>query len=169
MIIRDAVDADMPTVRDIYNATILTTTGAWTETLQTLRERRTWFRHQQRVGYPVIVAESEGFVVGFAAYESFRGAGKWPGYRHTAEHSIHVDRSYWGRGIGRSLLEALMDRARDADIHVMVAAVDSANIESIRFHARLGFVEVARMPETGRKFGRWLDLVLMQRILDDRR
>ena len=169
MIVRDAVDADMPTVRDIYNATILTTTGAWTETLQTLRERRTWFRHQQRVGYPVIVAESEGVVVGFAAYESFRGAGKWPGYRHTAEHSIHVDRSYWGRGIGRSLLEAPMDRARDADIHVMVAAVDSANIESIRFHARLGFVEVARMPETGRKFGRWLDLVLMQRILDDRR
>jgi len=158
----------MPTVRDIYNATILTTTGAWTETLQTLRERRTWFRHQQRDGHPVLVADDDGAVVGFTAYESFRGSGKWPGYRYTMEHSIHVARSHWGCGIGRRLLEALIARARAADVHVMVAAVDSANTESIRFHDKLGFIEVARMPQIGRKFDRWLDLVLMQRILDAR-
>ncbi len=165
MTIRDAVAGDMPAVRDLYNATILTTTAAWTEQPQTLRARQTWFRHQQRDAYPVLVAETAGNVVGFTAYASFRGSGKWPGYRHTVEHTIHVDEDHWGRGIGRTLLEALVDRARDQDIHAMVAAIDSGNTESIAFHERLGFTTVARMPEVGRKFDRWLDLVLMQRII----
>jgi L-amino acid N-acyltransferase len=163
--IRDAADADLPALRDLYNATILTTTGAWTDRLQTLRERRTWFRRQQRDEYPVLVAAVAGRVVGFTAYGSFRGSGKWPGYRHTVEHTIHVHEDYWGRGIGRLLLEALIERARADDVHVMVAAIDSANTESIAFHERLGFATVARMPEVGREFDRWLDLVLMQRII----
>ena len=163
--VRDAFDGDMPVLRDLYNATILTTTGAWTDRSQTLRERRAWFRRQQRDQYPVLAAEVAGSVVGFAAYGSFRGSGKWPGYRYTVEHTIHVHEDYWGRGIGRSLLEALIERARANDVHVMVAAVDSANSESIAFHQRLGFATVARMPEVGRKFDRWLDLVLMQRII----
>ena len=163
--VRDAVDGDMALVRDLYNASILTTTGAWTESLQTLRERRTWFRRQQRCGYPVLAAEVAGKVVGFTAYGSFRGSGKWPGYRHTVEHTIHVHEDCWGRGIGRSLLEALIELARASGVHVMVAAVDGANTESIAFHQRLGFRTVARMPEVGRKFDRWLDLVLMQRII----
>ena len=165
MRIRDAADDDMPALRDIYNALIPTTTGAWTESLQTLRERRTWFRQQRAANFPVLVAEIDGNVVGFAAYGSFRGSGKWPGYRHTVEHTIHLREHVWGRGIGRQLLEALMERARTDDVHVMVGAIDSANLESIAFHERLGFQIVARMPEVGRKFDRWLDLVLMQRIL----
>jgi L-amino acid N-acyltransferase len=165
VIVRDATDADMPVVRNIYNATIPTSTAAWTETLETLNERRAWFRQQQRDGSPVLVADRDGTVVGFAAYESFRGSGKWPGYRCTVEHSIHVERSHWGNGVGRGLLETLIDRARGAGIHVMVAGVDSQNLDSIRFHERLGFTEVARMPQVGRKFDQWLDLVLMQRIL----
>jgi L-amino acid N-acyltransferase YncA len=111
------------------------------------------------------VAEAGGTVVGFAAYGSFRGSGKWPGYRHTVEHTIHVHKDYWGRGIGRSLLNALIERARSNDVHVMVAAVDGANQDSISFHERLGFTTVARMPEVGRKFDQWLELVLMQRII----
>lgn len=165
VIVRDAVEGDMHALTDLYNAGVLTTTGAWTESLQTLRERRTWFRRQQRFGYPVLVAEVAGTVVGFTAYASFRGSGKWPGYRHTVEHTIHVHEDYWGRGLGRSLLEALIERARAHGVHVMVAAVDGANTESIAFHSRLGFTTVARMPEVGRKFDRWLDLVLMQRII----
>ena len=165
MNVRDAVDGDMPALRDLYNALIPTTTVAWTETRQTLRERLAWFRRQQREGYPVLVAEAGGRVVGFAAYGSFRGSGKWPGYRYTVEHTIHVHEDHWNQGIGRSLLVALIDRARAEGVHVMVAAVDGANTESIAFHERLGFTTVARMPEVGRKFDRWLDLVLMQRIL----
>jgi len=163
--VRTALDGDMPVVRDLYNALIPTTTVAWTEKPETLRERMTWYRAQQRAGYPVLVVEIEGTVVGFASYASFRGDGKWPGYRHTVEHTIHVDEGHWGRGLGRMLLEELVEQARRADVHVMVAAVDAANVESVAFHERLGFVVVARMAEVGRKFDRWLDLVLMQRIL----
>jgi L-amino acid N-acyltransferase YncA len=163
--VRAAVDGDMPVVRDLYNALIPTTTVAWTETSETLRARMAWYRARQRAGQPVLVVETEGRVVGFASYASFRGEGRWPGYRHTVEHTIHIDEDHWGNGLGRMLLEALIEHARGADVHVMVAAVDAANVESVMFHERLGFEVVARMPEVGRKFDRWLDLVLMQRIL----
>ena len=129
----------MPRLRDLYNALIPTTTVAWTESLQTLRERRAWFRRQQRFGYPVMVGEIGGDVVGFAAYGSFRGSGKWPGYRHTVEHTIHVQEDLRGHGIGGQLLDALIARARNADVHVMVAAIDGDNTDSIAFHERLGF------------------------------
>jgi phosphinothricin acetyltransferase len=157
--------SDMGALRALYNALVPTTTVAWTEELQTLRQRQAWFRAQTRAQYPVLVAETDGGVVGFTAYASFRGSGKWPGYRHTVEHTIHVAEEHWGHGIGRLLLEALIDRARSDDVHVMVGAVDGENPDSIAFHQRLGFDVVARMPEVGRKFDRWLDLVLMQRIL----
>jgi phosphinothricin acetyltransferase len=163
--IRDALDTDMPALRDLYNALIPTSTVAWTEVLQTLRERRAWFGEQQRCGFPVLVGEADGQVVAFAAYSSFRGSGKWPGYRYTVEHTIHVREDLWGRGIGRALLEELIERARIAEMHVMVAAIDGANTDSIAFHERLGFSIVARMPEVGRKFDEWLDLVLMQRLV----
>jgi len=91
---------------------------------------------------------------------------RWPGYRFTVEHSVHVRQDRWGRGIGRMLVEALVDRARLEEKHVMVAGIDASNVRSIRFHERLGFFEVARMPEIGEKFGRRLDLVLVQRLLD---
>lgn len=165
MIIRDAIDDDMPAVRDLYNALIPTTTVGWTEVLQTLRQRRAWYRKQQKAGFPVLVADDDGEVVGFAAYGSFRGEGKWPGYRFTVEHTIHVRESHWGRGVGRMLLTALAERACQSSIHVMVAAIDGDNEASIRFHESLGFAIVGRMPEVGWKFGRRLELVLMQRIL----
>jgi L-amino acid N-acyltransferase YncA len=163
--VRDAAAGDMHAVREIYNALIPTTTIAWTEERETVRSRMTWFRAQQRAGNPVLVVEQSGVVVGFASYAAFRGEGRWPGYRHTVEHTIHVSQDHWGRGLGRQLLQALTERARAADVHVMVAAVDAENDESITFHERVGFSVVGRMPEVGRKFDRWLDLVLMQRIL----
>jgi phosphinothricin acetyltransferase len=165
--VRDATAADLPAVRDLYNALISTTTVAWTEEPESLPHREAWFREQQRRGFPVVVAERDGAVVGYAAYADFRGEGKWPGYRHTVEHSIHVRREDWGLGVGRALLGELMTRARRDGIHVMVAAVDGDNVDSIRFHERLGFTVVGRLPQVGRKFDRWLDLVLLQCVFDD--
>ena len=107
-----------------------------------------------------------GDVVGYCCWAGFRGGERFTGYRHTVEHTIHVRHDARRRGAGRLLLTRLMDRARQEDVHVMVAGIDSTNGPSIAFHAALGFQEVARMPETGRKFDRWLDLVLMQRILE---
>ena len=169
MIVRDANTQDLPAIRDIYNALISTTTIAWSDHTQTLRQRQAWFRRQQQAGNPVLVAEDQGTVVGFCSYGSFRGAGQWSGYRFTVEHTIHVARSHWGAGVARELLGALIDRAIAADIHVMVGAIDSDNVSSIRFHEKHGFVIVGTMPEIGRKFDRWLNLVLMQRILHPER
>jgi L-amino acid N-acyltransferase len=167
VIIRDATGVDMAAVCDIYNALIPTTTIAWTESTQTLAERIEWFTEQEARGFPCLVADDAGAVIGFASYGSFRGDGKWPGYKFTVEHTIHVARSHWGIGVGRALLETLIERAQEAGLHVMVGGIDGANTASIRFHEALGFTEVARMPQTGSKFGRWLDLVFVQRILSD--
>ncbi len=167
-LIRDASDDDVRAITAIYNALIPTHTVTWTEQVSTEADQAASLARHQREGFPVMVAEIDGVVVGFASYEHFRGEGKWPGYRSTAEHSIHVREAYWSRGVGRALMEGLIERARSAGIHVLVGAIDAGNQASLRFHARLGFVEVARMPETGQKFGRWLDLVLVQRVLDER-
>ncbi len=165
--IRDATVADMAAVTTLYNALIPTTTVAWTEELEHPSTRVEWFVRQTLANHPVLVADADGVVVGFASYGSFRGEGRWPGYRSTVEHTIHVAQAAWGRGVGRQLLTELIDRAADAGIHAVVGAVDADNIESIRFHERLGFAEVARMPQVGLKFGRRLDLVLLQRVLAD--
>jgi L-amino acid N-acyltransferase len=166
VIIRDATAADMPPVADLVNATIPTTSAAWTESLETYEYRAVWFEDQQKAANPILVAEDDGKVVAFASYGEFRDSHKWPGYRFTVEHSVHVREAHWGQGIGRALVEALIERALADGKHVMVAAIDGGNDASIRLHERLGFTEVGRMPEIGFKFGHWLNLVLMQRILD---
>jgi phosphinothricin acetyltransferase len=166
ILVRDATFADLPATLAIYNELIETTTIAWTEHHQTLDERAAWFAEQQRRGFPVLVADDGGEVVGVTAYGDFRDSIHWPGYRHTVELSIHVRGDRRHSGIGRLMIDALIERARESAVHVMVAGIDADNVDSIRFHERMHFVEVARMPETGRKFGRWLDLVVMQRVLD---
>lgn len=161
---RDAVVDDLPAILDIYNASILTTT-AWSDRAQTLEERAAWFDARCAAGDVVLVAADGDEVVGFAAYGPFRDNDLWPGYRFTVEHTVHVLASHHGRGLGRALLERLLERATDAGIHAVIAAVDAENAGSIAFHRALGFTEVGRLPEIGWKFDRWLDLVLMQRVL----
>lgn len=166
VVVRDATVADLPEITAIYNALLHTTTHEWTEQLHTVSEREEWLAEQNATGRPALVAVDGGEVVGWATYGDFRDSARWPGYRHTVEHSIHVREDRWGSGIGRMLIEALVDRARREGKHVMVAGIDAANTGSIRFHEQVGFFVVARMPEIGEKFGRRLDLVLMQRMLE---
>ena len=163
MRIRDATADDLAAISAIYNATIPTTTAAWTEHPESLADRQAWFAHQQAAGNATLVAEDEGTVVGFTAYGDFRDTTKWPGYCHVVELTVHVTEAHWGAGVGRALIAELVDRARAAGKTQIVAGIDGDNEASIRFHRRLGFREVARMPQIGIKFGRLLDLVLMQR------
>jgi L-amino acid N-acyltransferase YncA len=164
--VRDAVPDDLAEITAIYNALLETTTHEWTEELHTVDERAEWLASQNAARFPALVAIDSGEVVGWATYGDFRDSVRWPGYRFTVEHSIHVREDHWGRGVGRLLIDALIERARQAGKHVMVAGIDADNTGSIRFHERLGFVEVGRMPGIGEKFGRRLGLVLMQRTVD---
>jgi phosphinothricin acetyltransferase len=166
--VRDATADDVAAITEIYNELIPTRSVTWTDHLDTVEERSAWLDRQQARGHPVLVAEDDGVVAGFASYGEFRDNAKWPGYRYTVELSIHVRDGRWGRGIGRALMTELLDRARQNGMHVMIAAVDGENPESIAFHERMGFAVVGRLEQTGTKFGRWLDLVFLQQVLDQR-
>lgn len=108
------------------------------------------------------VAEQDGDILGHAHFFPFRSG---PGYRFTAEHTIHLVPAAQGQGIGRQLMQALEEKAKQAGIHVLIASVSSANPDAIAFHAALGYAETARMPELGCKWGRWLDTIFMQKTL----
>lgn len=164
VIVRLACPADGGAIASILNALLATTAIEWTDTPHTAEGMLAWLDEHEAV----FVAEEEGEVVGVAAFGWFRDVVKRPGYRFTVENTVHVREDRWGSGVGRQLMEALVAEARRQGKHAMIAAVDGANEASIRFHERLGFVEVARMPEIGAKFGRWQDLVLLQRRLDHR-
>ena len=139
LIVRDAHDDDVDAITTIQNALIGSSAIEWTETPHDVAERRAWLAAQRAAGQPVLVAVVDGALVGWASYGEFRDAAKWPGYRFTVEHTIHVREDHWGSGVGRSLMETLLARAQAAGMHVMVAAVDGENTASIRFHERLGF------------------------------
>jgi len=164
--IREATDADLPAITHLFNVLIPTEPVAWRDHLADDEEMAAWFAAQQEAGHPVLVAEVDGAVVGYTCWGTFRGGPRFPGYRHTVEDTIHVAADQHGRGVGRALMAALLAEARRRDVHVVVAAIDSENLGSIAFHESMGFVEVARMPEVGRKFDRWLDLVLLQHVVD---
>lgn len=110
-----------------------------------------------------LVAEVEGAVAGYASYATFRG--ERSGYARSVEHSVYVSPAAQGMGLGRRLLQALIEHARARGKHMMVGGMDADNTASIALHASEGFVETARMPEVGYKFGRWLTLVFMQKTL----
>lgn len=164
MIIRDAQEEDLPGILDIYNDAVLNTTAIWNETEVDLANRRAWLAERQAAGFPVLVARnSADEVVGYASYGTWRSI---EGFRHTVEHSVYVRGDQRGQGLGPLLMRALIDRARAASLHVMVAAIERENAASIRLHERLGFVTTGQMPQVGRKFGRWLDLTFMQLMLE---
>lgn len=163
--LRDAVAADAAAILAIYNHAVRATTAIWNSIESDLAGREAWLAERATAGFPVLVAEIDGMVAGYASYGHFRA---WPGYRFTVEHSVYVADGAQGRGVGRALLEALIARARDAGKHAMIAGVEAGNTASIALHSSLGFREVGRLPQVGAKFDRWLDLVFLQLTLDDR-
>jgi phosphinothricin acetyltransferase len=157
--IRNASSADISAITAIYNEVIATTNAIYREDPVDESERMAWFNEKIRHGYPVIVAEVDGQVVGYGVYGAFRFG---EGYNQSVEHSVHVDVSHRGTGIGKEILETLIHTARQENRHVMVAAIDSTNEISIALHAAHGFLESARMKQIAIKHGVYRDLVLMQ-------
>jgi L-amino acid N-acyltransferase YncA len=160
--IRDARAEDLGGLLSIYNDVIATSTAVYRDDPATLDDRREWLQARQAQRYPVLVACDATGVVGFASFGEFRS---WPGYRFTVEHTVHVRADCRGQGVGSALMRPLIDRAVTLGKHVMIAGVDAENAPSLRFHERFGFERAAHFREVGFKFGRWLDLVFMQRLL----
>ncbi|SNR55502.1 GNAT family N-acetyltransferase [Puniceibacterium sediminis] len=159
MIVRAAQRGDAAQIAVIWNAVIETTAITFTTDLKTdagitsdILARGGGFQ----------VAEQDGLVAGFGTYSPFRGG---PGYARTMEHSIMLAPHARGSGIGRALMTGLCEHARSVGVHSMWAGISAENPGAVPFHAALGFAEIARLPEVGFKFGRWMDLILMQKIL----
>ncbi|KAA0700133.1 N-acetyltransferase [Neorhizobium sp. P12A] len=166
VLLRDATEADLPEIRDIYNHAVEHTTAIWNETLVDVENRREWFKARKGRGFPVIVAERNGKVAGYASYGDWRA---FDGYRHTVEHSVYVEKDCRGLGIGEGLMRELIVRAAAAEIHVMIAGIEAENTASIRLHEKLGFRIAGTFSEVGIKFGRWLDLTCMELRIDKAR
>jgi L-amino acid N-acyltransferase len=160
--IRDAREGDLAPILAIYNDAVLTTTAVYDYKPRSAHDQAAWFKAKQEHKLPLLVAEADGAVLGFASYGPFR---PWPAYLHSVENSLYVSADWRGRGIGSRLLPALIHHAADRGLHTMIAGIDAANEASLRLHAKFGFEPVARFREVGWKFERWLDLTFLQRML----
>ncbi|QGX97800.1 N-acetyltransferase [Roseovarius faecimaris] len=162
MIVRDARAADTPAIAEIWNHNIRHTANTFTTAEKTPEGLARDIETRRAEGKGFLVAEDGKDIVGFATYFQFRGG---PGYAFTAEHSVMLAEAAMGKGTGRALMEALEAHARGAGMHSLIAGVAGENAAGIAFHAALGYRTIAVLPEVGRKFERWMDLTLMQKML----
>lgn len=162
--IRVARRDDCPAINDILNHYVATTTATFLTEPQALDERYDWF-DGRRASHPVLVAEIDRQIVGWAALSTFRVR---PAYSHTAEVGVYVHHDFHRRGIGRRLIDDIVARGRDAGLHVIVGGCCSESTASLALLEACGFQRVAHFHEVGFKFGRWLDVIFLQRVLAGR-
>jgi L-amino acid N-acyltransferase YncA len=164
LIIRPAKPDDITAITDIYNEAILTTDATFDTEIKTIESQKEWFgNHGSR--NPVIVAENETKVIGWASLS------KWSdrrAYSDTAEISVYVKDGYRGQGAGRQLIKRIVQAGAEAGLHTIISRIIAGNDESIHLHEIFGFEHIGVMKEVGIKFGRLLDVVLMQKIYTDK-
>jgi phosphinothricin acetyltransferase len=161
--VRCTHDRHAPAILAILNDAIVNSTALYDYQPRNAGHMRTWFDTKLQGGYPVIgIEDAADELLGFSSYGAFRA---YPAYKYTMEHSVYVRADQRGQGLGLQLMEAIIDEAREHDVHALVGAIDAANAGSIALHERLGFKSVGLMPQVGFKFGRWLDLALYQLLL----
>lgn len=162
--IRDAVETDLPYVREIYNHYVANTVVTFDEDAMTLKEWRQKFAWTRKFDYPFLVAVSPaGTLLGFAYVSAWK---QKAAYRRTVENSIYLGPAATGKGLGKALLKELIDRSKKAGIKEMLAVIADQGAEaSIRLHEGFGFKEAGRLGRVGFKFGHWLGTVLLQKSL----
>ncbi|QPM91910.1 GNAT family N-acetyltransferase [Pseudooceanicola algae] len=162
LILRPAAPGDYARILEIWAPVYRETTATFASREKTPETLADYVETRRAAGRETFVAEVDGGLLGFASYDQFRGG---DGFVHAMEHTIILAPEARARGVGRALMQAVEAHARAAGAHVMVACVSGENAVGVAFHAALGYVETGRMPQVGRKFERWLDLVLMQKML----
>jgi phosphinothricin acetyltransferase len=160
--IRRAEPADLEAITEIYNEAILTTTATFDAQPKNSADQMEWFQaHDER--HPILVAVLDGKVVGWASLS------KWSdrcAYADTAETSFYVKSEHRGRGVGRQLKAAIIEAARRSRFHSLIARVAEGSRESLHLNEEFGFVHVGTLKEVGRKFGRLLDVHILQKLLE---
>ena len=157
---RPATVEDLKAVTDIYNEAVLTTYATFDLEPKTEEEQGAWLASHDRK-HPVLVAELDGVVIGWASLSQWSSRSAYAG---TAEISLYIKEEFRGRGAGRRLLEDIMREGERAGLHTVLARITTGNAVSIHLHESVGFEHVGVMREVGRKFDRMLDVLLMQRI-----
>ena len=160
-VVRDAVAGDAAALLRIYNREVLESTATLDAEPRTHEEQVQWLADRSG-GRAVVVVEVDGVVAGFASISAFKARAA---YRPTVENSVYVDRDFQRQGLGRILMEAIIDRARLFGFHSVIARIAQGNPGSIALHESLGYEIVGVEREVGRKFSRWLDVTEMQLML----
>jgi L-amino acid N-acyltransferase len=160
--IRPALESDLSAINDLYNHYVRHSTSTYQEEPDSMESRFRWFR-ERAPGHPVTVALLNDRVAGWAALSPYHSR---CAYRRTVENSVYVDPEHQRNGIGSALLQDLLSRARALGHHAVIAAIDAEQTGSIALHARFGFETVGRFKQVGFKFGRWLDVVYMELLLE---
>jgi L-amino acid N-acyltransferase YncA len=156
--IRPAVESDLAAINDVYNHYVLNSTCTYQEEPESLDGRKQWFgRHGDK--HPVIVAETDGRVVGWGSLSPYHPRSA---YRHTVENSVYVHHQHLRQGIGSLLLQALIVRARNLDHRVIIAGIDGEQTASVALHTKFHFEKVGHLKQVGFKFGRWLDVTYLE-------
>jgi len=161
-IIRKAKIEDLISINDIYNEVIEKTVATFDTTPKTLEEQKNWFTNHGPKN-PILVAEKEESILGWASLS------KWSdrcAYSDTAELSLYIKEKYRGQGIGRKLLEAIIQEGKKTGLHTVIARITEGNETSIHLHETVGFFHIGIMKEVGQKFEKRLDVYLMQKILN---
>ncbi|NDP28773.1 MAG: N-acetyltransferase [Flavobacterium sp.] len=161
--IRPYQTEDTQAILDILNYNILHSTALYDYNIRSFEQQKNILEEKISKNFPVIVAELNGNVVGFGMYSEFRFR---EAYKFTVEHSVYVNQELNGKGIGKLLLQNLIELARKQKLHTMIAVIDSENQSSVEFHEKFGFKTVGIIKESGFKFDRWLNSVFMQLILE---
>ncbi len=161
MLLRPATAADAAATAAIYNAEVLGSRVTFDLVTRSVEEQAGWLDARSGA-LEVVVAEVDGAVAGYASLSAYR---ERAAYRTTVEDSVYVHADHRGAGVGRALLDEIVDVARERGFHSVIARIVADHTASIRLHAAVGFQHVGVEREVGRKFGRWLDVAVMQLLL----
>ena len=154
---------DTQAILDIINFNILHSTALYDYTIRSFEQQKNILEEKIIKGFPVLVAELDGIAIGFGMYSEFRFR---EAYKFTVEHSVYVNENHHGKGIGKLLLQELIQLAKNQKLHTMIAVIDAENQSSVEFHEKFGFKTVGIIKESGYKFDRWLHSVFMQLIIE---
>lgn len=162
--IEDASTIHLPGILEIVNHAILETTAVYDYNPKSLADMELWLQEKQDNNWPVIVALQDNAVLGYATFGTFRSK---EAFKYTVEHSVYINDKATGKGLGTLLLNKLIAVAKAHGHHTMIGCIDADNKGSIAFHERFGFTGCGIIKAVGFKFNRWLDMQLMQLILND--